>query len=260
MKWFHSKKYPLFLLLVFAVIWAFTAINPAFPREFILEHTLTVIFIAFLLLTFNRFRLSNLSYTLIFAFMMLHTIGAHYTYAEVPYNKWSQALFGISINELFGFSRNHYDRLVHFSFGLLLAYPIREVFMRIAYVKGFWAYYLPFDVTAAFSMAYELIEWAAALVFGGDLGMAYLGSQGDIWDAHKDMALAVTGAAISMSVVAFFNYRYKRDFAKDFGKSLSVKRKRPLGEVELQIMKRKNNKIEIEKFKVNKEKMIMKKK
>lgn len=213
---------------------------------------MTFIFIPILVLTYRKFPLSHLSYTLIFVFMVLHSIGAHYTYAEVPYNKWSQALFGISINELFGFSRNHYDRLVHFSFGLLLAYPIREVFMRIAYVKGFWAYYLPFDVTAAFSMAYELIEWAVALVFGGDLGMAYLGTQGDIWDAHKDMALAVTGAAISMIIVAFFNYRYKKDFAADFGKSLSVKRKRPLGEVELQIMKKKNNKIEVEKFKLKK--------
>lgn len=256
MKWFYSKKYPLVLLLLFIVIWGITAVNPFYPSDFILESALTFIFIPLLVLTYKKFPLSHLSYTLIFVFMVLHSIGAHYTYAEVPYNEWSQALFGISVNGLFGFSRNHYDRLVHFSFGLLLAYPIRETFMRIANVKGFWAYYLPFDVTAAFSMAYELIEWAVALVFGGDLGMAYLGTQGDIWDAHKDMALAVTGAAISMAVVAFFNYRYKRDFAADFGKSLSVKRKRPLGEVELQIMKKKNNKIEIEKFRVKKGKRL----
>jgi len=260
MRWFHSKKYPFALLLIFIAIWVLTAINPSYPSDFILESALTFIFIPVLIFTYRKFPLSHLSYTLIFVFMALHSIGAHYTYAEVPYNKWSQAWLGISLNEVFGFSRNHFDRLAHFSFGLLLAYPIREVFMRIANVKGFWAYYLPFDVTAALSMAYELIEWAVALIFGGDLGMAYLGTQGDIWDAHKDMALAVTGAAISMAVVAFFNYLYKRDFAKDFGKSLSVKRKMPLGEVELQIMKNKNNKIEIQKFKIKKERMNVKRK
>lgn len=254
MKWFHSKKYPIALLVIFIIIWMLTAINPKYPSDFILENVLTFIFIPLLIFTNRRFQLSSLSYTLIFVFMILHSIGAHYTYAEVPYNEWSKALIGIGINELFGFSRNHFDRLVHFGFGLLLAYPIREVFMRITYVKGFWAYYLPFDVTAAFSMLYEIIEWIVSLIFGGDLGMAYLGTQGDIWDAHKDMGLAVLGAFISMSVVAFFNYRYKKDFAQDFGKSFSVKRKRPLGEVELQIMKKKNNKIQIEKFKVKKEK------
>src|SRR3989344_9143480 len=250
MKWFHSKKYPLALLILFGIFWIFTAISPKYPSDFILENVLTFIFVPLLIFTYRRFPLSHLSYTLIFVFMALHSIGAHYTYAEVTYNEWSMALFGTTINELFGFSRNHYDRLVHFGFGLLLAYPIREVFMRIAYVRGFWAYYLPFDVTAAFSMAYEIIEWIVALNFGGELGMAYLGTQGDIWDAHKDMGLAVLGAFISMSVVAFYNYRYKKDFAQDFGKSFSVKRKRPLGEVELQIMKNKNNKTRIENLKV----------
>ncbi|MBI2651818.1 DUF2238 domain-containing protein, partial [Candidatus Woesearchaeota archaeon] len=110
-------------------------------------------------------------------------------------------------------------------------------------VKGFWGYYLPLDVMAAFSMIYELIEWAVALVFGGELEMTYLGTQGDIWDAHKDMALATLGALISMVIVAFINYRYKPDFKKEIESSLSVKRKTPLGEVELERMKKhsKNN-------------------
>ena len=98
--------------------------------------------------------------------------------------------------------RNHYDRLVHFLFGLLLAVPIREIFLRIVQVRGFWSYYLPLDVAMAFSMLYELIEWAAALVFGGELGVAYLGTQGDPWDAQKDMGLATLGALITLLAVA----------------------------------------------------------
>ena len=242
MRWFHSKRYPFALLLVFAIIWAITAVNPSYPSDFLLENALTFIFIPVLIFTFRKFPLSHLSYTLIFIFMIFHSIGAHYTYAEVPYDEWLKSLFGVSINELFGFSRNHFDRFVHFLFGLLLAYPIREVVMRIFYVKGFWAYYLPFEVTAAFSMLYELIEWATALIFGGDLGMAYLGTQGDIWDAHKDMALAISGALFSMVIVAIINFRYKKNFGRDIQDSFAVKRKRPLGEIELQIMKRKNNK------------------
>jgi len=240
MKWFHSKKYPIFLFIIFVIIWSISAINPKYPSDFILENVLTVIFVPLFVLTYKKFTLSNVSYTLIFIFMVLHTIGAHYTYAEVPYNNWSIFLFGISINEILGFSRNNYDRLVHFSFGLLMAYPLREVFLRIVNVKGFWGYYLPFDVMATFSMLYELIEWAVALIFGGDLGMAYLGTQGDIWDAHKDMALAISGAAINMLIVAFINLRYKKNFGRDIHDSFTVKRKLPLGEVELQRMK--NNK------------------
>src|SRR3989344_5113684 len=190
-------KYKLFLLAAFLAAWAWAAINPLFPHDWLLENYLVFIFVPILLVTGRYFRLSNVSYTLITIFMILHVVGSHYTYAEVP--------FGETLQEWLGAGRNMYDRLVHFLFGFLLAYPIREVFMRIAMVKGFWAYYLPFDVTAAFSMAYELIEWAVALVFGGDLGMAYLGTQGDIWDAHKDMALAVLGALISMLIVALIN-------------------------------------------------------
>jgi putative membrane protein len=94
-----------------------------------------------------------------------------------------------------------YDRLVHFSFGLLIAYPIREMFLRVARVRGFWGYYLPLDVTMSFSMLYELIEWAYAAIAGGSAGAAFLGTQGDEWDAQKDMAIATLGGLISMCVV-----------------------------------------------------------
>jgi putative membrane protein len=103
-------------------------------------------------------------------------------------------------------------------------------------VRGFWGYYLPLDVMMATSVLYELIEWGAAMLFGGDLGTAYLGTQGDPWDAQKDMALAALGALVAMLVTAAINRRYQRDFAREWAESLRVKRSAPLGEVALEDM------------------------
>ncbi len=194
---------------------------------------LTLVAVIILAVTFKSFPLSRVSYTLIFIFLCLHTIGAHYTYAEVPYNVWSRNLFGISINEWMGWERNHFDRLVHFCYGLLLAYPIREVFLRIVNVKGAWGYLLPLDLTMSTSMLYELVEWGVAEVFGGELGMAYLGTQGDVWDAHKDMALASLGALIAMLIALAINRALQRDFAQEWANSLRIKGKQPLGEDEV---------------------------
>jgi len=172
---FHSPRYPRFLLGLYVLWFLAWAYQPWVFSDWVLEHSLTVVWLGFLIATHRRFPFSNISYTLIFVHLCLHTVGAHYTYALVPYNDWTQAAFGFRLNDLLGFERNHYDRLVHFSFGLLLAYPVREVFLRVAGAKGFWGYYLPVDLTMSFSMLYELIEWAAAELFGGELGQAYLG-------------------------------------------------------------------------------------
>ena len=224
------RKYLLILAVLFAVIWAALAISPLYREDWIIENLLVVVFVAGMAATWRWFPFSRVSYTLIFLFLCLHAVGAHYTYAQVPYNEWTQALFGRSLNEAMGWERNHFDRLVHFCYGLLLAYPIREVFLRVANVRGFWGYFLPLDVAMSTSMAYELIEWGAALLLGGELGMAYLGTQGDIWDAHKDMALASLGAMIAMGVVVTVNLSLQRDFAREWAESLKVKQTEPLGE------------------------------
>jgi len=182
------------------------------------------------LLTYRRLRLSQVSYTVIFVFLCVHEVGAHYTYSEVPYDRWFAAVTGRTLNELLGLERNHFDRFVHFLYGLLLAYPIREVFLRVADVRGFWGYFLPLDLTASTSMMFELFEWIAAESAGGDLGMAYLGTQGDVWDAHKDMALASGGALVAMVATAALNLYLQRDFAREWSESLRVKRVEPLGE------------------------------
>lgn len=248
----HSPAFPKWLLSLFAVWFGVWAIKPPHPHDFLLEHVLTAIFVAFLCWSYGRFRLSNLSYTAIFLFLCLHVVGAHYTYSEVPYDAWLQQLggwFGIqdaSLRSLLGFERNHFDRLVHLSFGLLMAYPVREVFIRIVRVRGFWGYYLPLDVMMSFSLIYELVEWGVAVIVGGDVGQSYVGTQGDEWDAQKDMALAALGGLIAMSVTAFVNWRYRRDFVGDMtgGRAPDA---RPLGEVLLAEMKRRRRKARREK-------------
>jgi putative membrane protein len=217
-----SRKTYLWVLgAVYLVWWVLMAINPNDRSDWLLENVLVFLAAGLLVFTYKSFPLSLVSYTCIFVFMMLHALGAHYTYAEVPYDQWFPIFEG---------GRNHFDRLVHFSYGLLLAYPIREMFLRIGNVRGFWGYFLPLDLTMSTSMLYELIEWAAAEVLGGDLGAAYLGTQGDVWDAHKDMALASLGGLIAMVVAALINRHMQRDFAREWAESIRVKRKNPLGE------------------------------
>lgn len=233
-----SGRYPLLLAILFLPYWIVLAIEPRDRADWLLENLLAIVFAAVLVASFKRLPLSGISYTTIFLFLCLHTLGAHYTYAEVPYDDWVRALTGGSLNEAMGWERNHFDRLVHFSYGLLLAYPIREVFLRVVDARGFWGYFLPLDVTMSTSMIFELFEWMVAERVGGDLGMAFLGTQGDVWDAHKDMALASLGAALAMTLAMAVNVRLQRDFAREFRDSLRVKRAEPLGEVQIGRMRR----------------------
>lgn len=226
----RNLRYITILGVLFLLLFIALAIEPYDRADWALENVLTVLFVAALITTYKVFPLSRISYTCIFIFLCMHEVGSHYTYAQVPYSQWTQAAFGSDLNSWFGFERNHYDRLVHFCYGLLLAYPVREIFIRIAGVKGFWSYFLPLELTMSTSMIFELFEWAAAEIVGGDLGVAYLGTQGDVWDAHKDMALASLGALITMFIIAMINSRWQRDFADEWNQSLQVKDKLPLTE------------------------------
>ncbi|HSB68627.1 MAG TPA: DUF2238 domain-containing protein [Candidatus Methylomirabilis sp.] len=227
------RQYLVILSLLFAAEWVLLAISPYDRKDWALENALVAAVVLLLAGTYRRLVFSRISYTLIFLFLCLHEVGAHYTYAKVPYDVWSLAATGRSFNEMVGWTRNNFDRVVHFSYGLLLAYPIREVFLRVANVRGFWGYFLPLDLTMSTSMLFELFEWAAAEVFGGDLGVAYLGTQGDVWDAHKDMALASLGALSAMLITAGLNAYLQRDFAREWVRSLEVKHPQPLGEDEI---------------------------
>jgi putative membrane protein len=226
------RRFLYLLSALLAAEFAILALAPQDRKDWLLENVLVVLFVGFLYATYRRLTLSRVSYFLIFVFLSLHLIGAHYTYSLVPYDRWFEAISGRSLNEVLGWERNNFDRVVHFSYGLLLAYPIREVFLRVAMLRGFWGYFFPLDITMSTSLLYELIEWGAAAAFGGELGQAFLGTQGDVWDAHKDMALASSGALAAMLVTAALNYWVQRDFAAEWLESLRVKESRPLGEDE----------------------------
>ncbi len=225
------------LIAGFLLLWLALAISPNDRSDWLLENALLLAGVVVLVVTRKRLPLSGISYTAILIFLCLHTIGAHYTYAEVPYDAAFKSLTGHSFDAMMGWQRNNYDRVVHFSYGLLLAYPIRELFLRVANVRGFWGYFLPLDLTMSTSMLYELIEWLSAVAFGGDLGVAFLGSQGDEWDAQKDMALASLGALIAMTITAIVNAIYQRDFAREWVESLRVRDGTPLGEIALERMR-----------------------
>ncbi|MDY7091820.1 MAG: DUF2238 domain-containing protein [Acidobacteriota bacterium] len=197
-----SQRYPWILAALFAAVWIALAIDPWYREDWALENVLVVVAVPVLVALYRRQRLSNLSYTLIFLFLCLHEIGAHHTYAEVPYDRWFETLTGSSFNQLVGWERNNFDRVIHFTFGLLLALPLRELTGPTLGGRKPWSWLVPLCLLIAASTLFELIEWAAAMIFGGDLGMAYLGTQGDIWDAHKDMALANAGAVLGLILTA----------------------------------------------------------
>jgi putative membrane protein len=216
---------------LYLVLWALLAIAPNDRPTWALENVLTVAACLLLWLTHRVFPFSQASYVLWFAFLTLHAIGAHFVYAQVPYDEWFRRAFHWSPAEAFGWQRNHYDRLVHFAYGLLLAHPAREIVLRIADARGFWGYFVPFLFVVASSAIFELLEWFAALAFGEGLGQTYLGSQGDPWDAQKDMALATLGALLALGGIGVIQARLRRDFGREWSDSLRVKRRQPVGVV-----------------------------
>jgi len=186
-----SKNKSLFLPIavgVYLILWIALAISPRDRGDWFLENLLIFISVAVLAITYRWFQFSNASYLLILIFLAFHTIGAHYTYAKVPAGFWLQHWLHLS--------RNHYDRVIHFAFGFLLVYPMAEVLARSARVKEIWAPWLAAAALWALSSFFEIVEAVIAMIVRPDLGAAYLGTQGDIWDAQKDMACAFVGSVI----------------------------------------------------------------
>ena len=178
----------------YLLVWLWSAWQPIYPHDWMMENILVVVFVPVLVMTHRRFPLSDLAYFCIALFMALHAIGAHYTYSNVP--------FGFALKSWLHLTRNPFDRIVHFSFGLLLAYPARELFMRVAQTRGIWNFLLPVEIVLSLSGLFEIFESWAARLSAPELGNAYLGTQGDIWDAQKDMTVATLGAILTMAVTA----------------------------------------------------------
>jgi putative membrane protein len=188
-------------LLMFTIIWASTLAGTSDINNWLLENTLVFLFLGFLFMHYRRYQFSDTSYLLMCIYLCLHVYGSMYTYAENPLGYW--------LKDVFHSSRNHYDRIVHFSFGFLLAYPMRELFLKALSYPKWVAWLLPIEITLSISAFYELIEWAVADIFFKAQGDAYLGTQGDIWDAQKDIFLAVSGAVLATTIVTAIKRTFK---------------------------------------------------
>jgi putative membrane protein len=191
-------QWPAVMAGVFAFAWLLAAWDPLFPADWALENVLSLLVAWWLLRRHRRAPLGNAAYTLLCLFGVMHEIGSHYTYAEVPYDDGWAALTGGALNEALGFTRNHYDRLVHFSFGLLCYRALRELLAPAFVPRRAWLG--PVAAVAMVSLLYEQVEMFAAVAFGGDLGQAYLGTQGDVWDAQKDSFMAFSGVLLATAL------------------------------------------------------------
>lgn len=184
------RRVPAACLAVFLVVWTTLAIAPRHRADWLLENLPVLVAVPAAIVGYRRFRFSDRAYVQATIFLVLHTVGSHYTYSEVPLGDWARTAFG--------FSRNHYDRLVHFAFGLLMLRPIRELGFRSGREPGPVALrYFSVAAAAWWSLFYEVIEWLVAATVDPAAGTAYLGTQGDPWDAQKDMALATLGAVLA---------------------------------------------------------------
>lgn len=188
-------------IAIFLTVWISTLLGTTDLNNWFLENTLTVLFLIFLAWSYKKFQFSDLSYMLICIYLCLHVYGSKYTYAENP--------FGYYLKDLFHTQRNYYDRIVHFSFGFLLAYPMREMFLKWLKFPAWVAWSLPIEITMSVSALYELIEWAVADIFFPAQGDAYLGTQGDIWDAQKDIFVAFMGSIIATTIVSIVKRVFK---------------------------------------------------
>lgn len=197
----RNAHFPSLLLAVFALAWIVLAIAPLYRADWLLENLLVFVAVPALCVSYRRFAFSNAAYASLFAFFLLHQVGAHYTYSEVPYEAWFESLSGARLGEFVHLERNHYDRLVHFMYGLLIAPAAVELVDHVSDPRGAWRWLLPWTFVVSHSTVFEILEALAAGVFGGELGQAYLGTQGDEWDAQRDSALAAIGAAISVAVL-----------------------------------------------------------
>lgn len=194
-KQFKLKHYIALSLIFIAII--LSGIQPLEFEAYLLHQVGTVFMLVLLFIIFKKIGLDFLSFTFSLVFLLIHIIGAHYLYSYVPYNDWIQYVFHFNLDQYMGWSRNMYDRLVHFSYGALLYPLIYRVFqVWLPTAKSFSLFLLVVQFVMASSVFYELIEWVIAMGLSPEQAENYNGQQGDMWDAHKDMLLATIGAIV----------------------------------------------------------------
>lgn len=187
------------LLIIYLIGFAVLAVNPYDRADWALENFFPISILIATAITYRYYRFTRLSYYLIFFYLFVQSYGGHYTYARTPPFDW--------VRDQFGFSRNHYDRVAHFMLGFLMAIPIREVLLQFITTSRRWLAFIVASIVLAIGAFYEFIEWWVAVVVTPELGDAFLGTQGDIWDSHWDMFLALLGAVAALAVFSKWHDR-----------------------------------------------------
>jgi putative membrane protein len=203
-----ARRVHLALLIAAGAVLVWSGISPNGRFNWIMETFPAIVGGAALVATYRRFPFTTLTYVLVTIFAMILMVGGHYTYAEVPIGNWARDAFGLS--------RNHFDRLGHFFQGVVQAMLARELLRRRARVRSAgWLFALAVSVALAISALYELFEWRFAVRFGGKQAEDFLGSQGDVWDAQKDMAMALLGSMSAVALLSRWQDRQSRKAGMD---------------------------------------------
>jgi putative membrane protein len=207
-----SKRYQVSLLAVVLAFWAWSGIKPLDTRlTWVLETLPFMIALPVMLLTYKKFPLTNLAYTLIAIHAMILMLGGHYSYAKVPIGFWME--------DWFGWTRNNYDKIGHFMQGFGPAIYSREIIARTSPLKrGKWLGFMSVAVPLAFSALYEIFEWLASLSNPADTE-AFLGTQGDIWDTQSDMLWCLIGSIVALILLTRLHNRY---LAKNGGEHMGL--------------------------------------
>ena len=200
------KNLPFILFGLYLVEFIVLAVNPYDRETWWAENIPVLVAVGILVFTFKKFRFSNTAYVLMAFFLMYHTIGGHFTFERVPFDFFNNLLSNLNMDFMFPEGRNNFDRVGHYGVGVF-AYPVAELLWRKKWVtKKFLAILFGIAVVGFWGALYEVIEMYYAVSVGGEAGASFLGSQGDIWDAQKDMWLDILGA---MTVSTLFWWKYK---------------------------------------------------
>ena len=192
------QKHLIYTLIILSLAIIIASIKPLYWQSYLLHQFGTIVLIMPMVYLFVKHKISTTSLYAMTVFLLLHISGAKWSYSYVPYDDWSMAMFGISISETFNFNRNMYDRVVHFGYGLFL-YPLIYDLIKHSFKQNSHRQliFIVLMVNMASSMLYELFEWGLAITLSEQDAENYNGQQGDMWDAHKDMGLALIGAVIT---------------------------------------------------------------
>lgn len=207
-----SKRELVVLLCVYLVGFSLLAIKPHDRGDWALENFFPISQLIAVALFYRYFKFTRLSYYMIFFYLFVQSWGGHFTYAEAAPFNW--------VRDYFHLSRNHYDRVAHFMLGFLLGLPIREILLHFIRTSKRWLNFLTAAIVLAIGAFYELIEWWVSVLATPDLGNAFLGTQGDIWDTQWDMFLALVGAAVTLAI-------FQRWHDKELGVELTTRTLNP---------------------------------